>query len=49
MSTKFKLVRKYYREGLWSLQKVKVAVVKGWITEEEFLEITGEPYTPNAT
>lgn len=49
MSTKFKLVRKYYREGLWSINMVRNAVVKGWITESEFLEITGEPYTPNAT
>ena len=29
---------------LWSLAMVKKAVVKGWITEAEFKEITGEDY-----
>lgn len=28
----------------WSIEKVRNAVVKGWITEEEFKEITGEDY-----
>ena len=43
-SKKFKLVKDYYDSGLWSIKKVRNAVVKGWITEEEFMEITGEPY-----
>lgn len=47
MSAKYKLVKKYYRDGLWSIAKVRNAVAKGWITEEEFAEITGEPYAPN--
>ncbi|MBQ9692491.1 MAG: XkdX family protein [Clostridia bacterium] len=28
----------------WSIEKVRNAVAKGWITEEEFFEITGEDY-----
>ena len=28
----------------WSVAKVRNAVVKGWITEEEFTEITGMVY-----
>lgn len=43
-SKKFDLVKKYYDEGLWSAKKVRNAVIKGWITEEEFTEITGEPF-----
>ena len=43
-SKKYDLVKSYYDDGLWSLKKVRNAVVKGWITEEEFTEITGMPY-----
>ena len=44
MSDKFETVYKYYKLGKWSIAKVRNAVVKGWITEEEFTIITGEPY-----
>lgn len=44
MSAKYSKVKKYYDAGLWSLKQVGNAVVKGWITEEEYLEITGEDY-----
>ena len=40
----FEKVRYYYTHNLWSIERVREAVVKGWITEEEFLEITGENY-----
>ena len=43
-SKKYELVKAYYEEGLWKKKAVKNAVVKGWITAEEFEEITGEPY-----
>lgn len=50
-SPKYDIVKKYYdlyveSEGArgWSLQKVKNAVVQGWITADEFKEITGEDY-----
>lgn len=50
-SPKFDLVKTYYdryveSEGArgWSLEMVKNAVVKGWITADEYKEITGEDY-----
>lgn len=44
MSNKFEKVKSYYERGLWNLERVKNAVVKGWITAEEFEIITGELY-----
>ena len=46
-SKKFDLVKNYYNSGLWSMKKVRNAVVKEWITEEEFEEIIGEPEEEN--
>lgn len=43
-SKKFAKVKKYYDEGLWNIEMVRNAVVKEWITEAEFTEITGEAY-----
>lgn len=43
-SEKFELVKSYYDKGLWKKAAVKNAVKKGWITEAEYSEITGEPY-----
>lgn len=48
-SKKFDKVRNYYNtivngERLWNENRVGNAVVKEWITEEEFKEITGEDY-----
>lgn len=43
-SPKFALVKSYYVRGLWNEYRVSMAVVKGWITAEEFEEITGKPY-----
>ena len=43
-SAKFEKVKYYYDNGLWSKAKVKNAVVKGWITEAEYEEITGEHF-----
>jgi len=43
-SKNFDKVKKYYDQGLWGINKVRQAVVKGWITEEEFKEITGQDY-----
>ena len=37
-------VKKYYDEGFWNEARVRSAVVKGWITEAEFAEITGKEY-----
>ena len=43
-SQKFEKVKYYYDNGLWSLYRVGEAVKKGWITAEEYKEITGEDY-----
>lgn len=43
-SEKFEKVKYYYDTKRWSLVMVKNAVVKGWITEEEYKEITGFEY-----
>lgn len=47
MSPKFEKVKKYYDEGVWPKTRVKNAVVKEWITAEEYELIVGEPYTPS--
>jgi len=44
MSKKFEKVKQYYDEGLWNKARVRNAVVKGWITADEYMEITGEKY-----
>lgn len=38
----FDIIKKNYDRGLWTKQMVKVAVVKGVITEAQYKEITGE-------
>jgi len=43
-SPKFNKVKDYFDKGFWNVEMVRNAVVKGWITEEEFTEITGESY-----
>lgn len=43
-SKKFEKVKAYYDRGVWTKDMVKNAVIKGWITEAEYGEITGEPY-----
>ena len=42
--SKYETVRRYYERGLWSIKRVRDAVVKGWITEAQFEEITGVQY-----
>ena len=49
-SKNFEKVKRYYNTyrangtRLWNITMVKNAVVKAWITAEEFKEITGEGY-----
>ena len=43
-SEKFELVKRYYEAGAWKKKAVKNAVVKGWITDDEYEEIVGDPY-----
>ena len=44
MSKHYEKVKDYYDRGLWSVEKVRQAVVKGWITEEEYALIVNESY-----
>ncbi|MBE6784039.1 MAG: XkdX family protein [Ruminococcaceae bacterium] len=41
---RFEKVKKYFENGLWNVQRVANAVIKGWITVDEFREITGVVY-----
>lgn len=43
-SKNFAKVKYYYDHNLWSKDRVREAVVKKWITAEEYEEIVGEPY-----
>jgi uncharacterized XkdX family phage protein len=43
-SKNFEKVKNYYDSGLWNKARVRNAVVKAWITEEEYFEIVGENY-----
>ena len=43
-SKNFYKVQQYYDDGRWSIKKVRNAVKAGWITPDEFTEITGEDY-----
>jgi uncharacterized XkdX family phage protein len=43
-SKQYEKVKKYYDDGMWTIARVKNAVIKGWITEDEFREITGENF-----
>ena len=42
MSKHFKKVKGYYDSGLWSIERVRNAVIKGSITAQEYKTITGE-------
>lgn len=42
--SKYDIVKDYYDKGLWSEYRVRMAVEKGWITAEEYEEITGSKY-----
>ncbi len=44
MSKKFKVVKKFFDKGQWTVNQVRDSVAKNWITEEEFFEITGIEY-----
>ena len=43
-SPKFSMVKRYYKLGMWDKDRVRNAVVKSWITAEEYEEIVGETY-----
>ena len=41
----FEKVKDYYDGGYWDEYRVRMAVVMGKITAEQYTEITGGPYT----
>lgn len=43
-SNNYNKVERYYRLKMWNETRVRNAVKMGWITEEEFKEITGKDY-----
>ena len=42
--SKYEMVKRFYDSGAWSEHRVHEAVVKGWITPEQYTEITGKEY-----
>ena len=43
-SPNYQKVKRYFKQKLWNETRVRYAVAKGWITAEEFEEITDIPY-----
>ena len=43
-SDNFEKVKRFYTLKVWNETRVRNAVNMGWITEEEFTEITGNDY-----
>lgn len=43
-SENFEKVKRFYILKVWNEIRVRNAVKMGWITEEEFTEITGNDY-----
>lgn len=43
-SKKFAEVKGFYNSGTWKKKAVRNAVIRGWITVEEYEEITGEVF-----
>ena len=43
-SDNFEKVKRFYTLKVWNETRVRNAVKMGWITEEEFTEITGNDY-----
>lgn len=37
-------IAKWYKQGLWDDDKVRNAVTKGFITKDDYAEITGKSY-----
>lgn len=40
----YDIIKSNYQRNLWNIQMVRVAVVKGVITEQQYQEITGTSY-----
>lgn len=44
-SKNYDIVKDFYDRGEWSIERVRNAVIKRWITKDEYKEITGEDYS----
>ena len=44
MSANYERVRKWYELGLWSAERVRLAVEHGWISASEYEVLTGKKY-----
>lgn len=40
----YSIIKRNYQKGLWGIQNVKAAVMKGVITREQYSDITGCVY-----
>lgn len=40
----YEKIKRWYKQGLWTAEMAQNAVKKGWITQEQYTEITGEAY-----
>jgi uncharacterized XkdX family phage protein len=40
----YETIKRYYEQGLWTKQMVRMAVKKGIITKAQYEEIVGEPF-----
>jgi uncharacterized XkdX family phage protein len=40
----FKYIKKYYDEGIYTKDDVKVFVAQGYITADQYKQITGDDY-----
>jgi hypothetical protein len=47
MSKMFNLMKNWYDTGRWSAKRIGEAVEKGWLTADEYQQITGEVYKEN--
>lgn len=47
-SKKYGIVKKYFDKGLWNANAVRNAVIKSWITAEEYEMIVSESYIEEA-
>lgn len=47
-SKDYQKIKSYYKDGLWSIERVRSAAGK-WIMPEEYEEITGEAFDGEAS
>ena len=40
----YERIKRYYELGVWTKERVRQAVEKGWLSAEEYAGITGESY-----